>query len=621
MMKPMEYFKKSLKLCFLLLLCTMLLPACEYDSDDDNFHELQKPTEQVEIGVDLAGVNPKETIYLYENSFLYYTLHTGGKEVVAQKFYLDGKEISLAPGDRGVYLHATADNSIHDLKLVMGLPTGSGSLAEYAGYEMYVGEFNFKVRFVPVSTISLNIRQTLDEQNHLKLVWDKPEGYEVESYYVYNGDVGYPKPKAIITNPDQTYYVDKNYAYGYKFYIIIAKLKNGNEVVIREDFLVRYTNVNQDNFEIERISPDKFKIKWTNPNPFPCKYVFRSLYDNKVTVLEGATELVIPAEIFPSISYNFHLYILPAEANSSQYESYGLVWGSFGDKKVGYNFSYVADPVNSMLLGLDYTNLFRYDLSKMDLQGVIKHNLILHSGCKVKTSNKGLVAIDDHNGTVRVYSNSTLTNQLAAVNTAGFDFYLTDADQLLATSYDGFSLYDVHTSNLICSKKWNTTDEWTSMVKVFTRISVDGKYIYTVRANYSSNAQIAELYQLTEADTLRLVRSQDAVNITNIEFNPVKANEVVIQYSDFRFAILDVITGDTVTGYGTFLNIDALTGNLMYYGADIQNGQSNIYVWDTAYKKVLYKFTTAYSDIYARLYNNQLLFNGYCVDLSKMTYQ
>ena len=63
MMKPMEYFKKSLKLCFLLLLCTMLLPACTYDSDDDNFHELQKPTEQVEIGVDLAGVNPKETIY------------------------------------------------------------------------------------------------------------------------------------------------------------------------------------------------------------------------------------------------------------------------------------------------------------------------------------------------------------------------------------------------------------------------------------------------------------------------------------------------------------------------------------------------------------------------------
>ena len=486
---------------------------------------------------------------------------------------------------------------------------------------MYVGEFNFKVKFVPASTGSLNIRQTLDEQNHLKLVWDKPEGYEVESYYVYNGDVGYPKPKAIITNPDQTYYVDKNYAYGYKFYIIIAKLKNGNEVVIREDFLVRYTNVNQDNFEIERISPDKFKIKWTNPNPFPCKYVFRSLYDNKVTVLEGATELVIPAEIFPSISYNFHLYILPAEANSSQYESYGLVWGSFGDKKVGYNFSYVADPVNSMLLGLDYTNLFRYDLSKMDLQGVAKHNLILHSGCKVKTSNKGLVAIDDHNGTVRVYSNSTLTNQLAAVNTAGFDFYLTDADQLLATSYDGFSLYDVHTSNLICSKKWNSTDEWTSMVKVFTRISVDGKYIYTVRANYSSNAQIAELYQLTEADTLRLVRSQDAVNITNIEFNPVKANEVVIQYSDFRFSILDVVTGSIVNGYGTFLNVDALTGNLMYYGAEIQNGQFNLNVWDTEYKKVLYKLTTASMNIYARLYNNQLIFSGYCVDLSKMTYQ
>ena len=159
------------------------------------------------------------------------------------------------------------------------------------------------------------------------------------------------------------------------------------------------------------------------------------------------------------------------------------------------------------------------------------------------------------------------------------------------------------------------------MVKVFTRISVDGKYICTVRTNYSSNAQKTELYELTEADTLRLVRSQDAENITNIEFNPVKANEVVIQYSDFRFSILDVVTGSIVNGYGTFLNVDALTGNLMYYGAEIQNEQFNLYVWDTAYKKVLYKFTTASMNIYARLYNNQLIFSGYCVDLSKMTYQ
>ena len=61
-MEPMTSFKVSLKLLSFVLLCTLLLPTCAYDSDDDNFVDVPKPSEQFQIGIDLAGVDPDQVI-------------------------------------------------------------------------------------------------------------------------------------------------------------------------------------------------------------------------------------------------------------------------------------------------------------------------------------------------------------------------------------------------------------------------------------------------------------------------------------------------------------------------------------------------------------------------------
>lgn len=614
-------FRNKLLLYSISTLLSFTFHSCAYDSSDDNYIDIKKPDGNVNISIDLAGVNQSQTIYLYQNAYFYYTINAGGKNIIAQKFYLDGKELNTNPQDGGTYLSTgIADNQIHDLKLIMGLPTGTGSLAEYAGYEMYVGELNFKVKFVSSPDVNLNIRESVDENNYYKVEWDKPKDYDVECYKVYKGDYMSDNLIATITNPDQSYYVDKDYVYGYKFYTISAILKNGQQVSLTDRFTARHFDITENNFKTERISTNEMKIKWTNPNPYPCKYVLKYGNNNESKVIEGANEVTIPVDKFPTWSVSYSLYILPANADVTQYQTYPYTYGYFSDNQFNYGITYGADLTNNLLLSLGFDNLVKYNTSDFSIQSSVKHNLTLHTGCKVKVSNKGLVAISDLSNYVHIYSDNTLSKEIFFTNTQGNYFYLNNANQLLIEQYTGFDLYNITSGNKICSKRW-TPENPINDISVKTRISANGKYIYALCAEYLPEKHWAELYELQSDNTLHLIQTQSNVNIKSIEFNPIKDSEAIIQYNDNKFAIVDLSTGSTITIDGAFQNIDPFTGNLLYKGPEYANSQYNVYVLASDYKTLFMKIPLAninpYSD--AGLYNNNLIFNGYYLNLAKLT--
>jgi hypothetical protein len=614
-------FRNKLLLYSISALLSFPFHSCAYDSSDDNYHEIERPDGNVNISIDLAGVNTSQTIYLYQNAYFYYTINTGGKKIIAQKFYLDGKELNTNPQDGGTYLSTgIADNQIHDLKLIMGLPTGTGSLAEYAGYEMYVGELNFKVKFVSSPDVNLNIRESVDENNYYKVEWDKPKDYDVECYKVYKGDYMSDNLVATINNPDQSYYVDKDYVYGYKFYTISAILKNGQQVSLTDRFTARHFDITENSFKAERISTSEMKIKWTNPNPYPCKYVLKYGYNDDIKVIEGTTETTIPVDKFPTWSENFSLYILPANADVTQYQTYPHAYGAFSDSKLNYEMTYGADLANNLLLGLSFNNLFKYNASDFSVESSIKHNLNLHSGCEVKASNKGQVAISDLSNYVHIYSDNTLSKEIFFTNTQGNDFYLDNANHLLIEQYTGFDLYNITSGNKIYTKRW-TPENPTKNIIVKTRISANGKYIYALCGEYLPQKHWAELYELQSDNTLRLIQTQNEVNIKSIEFNPIKDSEAIIQYNDNKFAIVNLSTESTITIDGTFQNIDPFTGNLLFKGSEYANSQYNVYVLASDYKTLFMKIPLANINPYAdtRLYNNNLIFNGYYLNLAKLT--
>ena len=285
--------------------------SCEYDSNDFNYVHLEKPKEEMQMGIDLAGVNPLELIYISNQSTFTYSLFTNGHDILFLEFFLDGIPIESNQQTGVLYLdRSITDNKIHELKLVIAFKTGTGSLAEYAKYETYAGEYIFKIKMFSFSN-NLNIRETINSNNNLKIEWDKPLNYEVTGYKIYKGD-NRGELLASIINPNETYFIDTDYAYGYKPYTIVAEIKNSFNLSVQDHLIVNYSNMTEKDFETRRISKNEISIKWKNPNLFPCKYVLTyGSNKEKIIIEDGVNEVVIPANDFPRWSESFSLYILP----------------------------------------------------------------------------------------------------------------------------------------------------------------------------------------------------------------------------------------------------------------------------------------------------------------------
>lgn len=609
---------------FLLLIVFALgLHSCEFDSSDDNYIHIEKPKDEIQLGVDLAGVNPEDIIYVYNNSSFRYTLYTDNKEVLIRQFFLDGNPIETNQ-QTGIAVIKTdiIDKEIHELKLVMSLKTESGSLAEYAGLEMYTGEFSFKIKFIPYSD-KLNIRETTDSNGNLKLEWDKPQDYEITGYDIYNGEYAFGELLASINNPNETHFVDLDYAYGYKHYTIVAKVKNSFDLTVQDNIAVRYWNLTEDDFETYRISANELYIKWDNPNPFPCKYVLtHGFYGEKIIIENDVNEIIIPVRDFPGWSETFSLYILPKTADINRYDHYSYTYASYSDERFGGIF-FSGDTKNKQICALEFDYLNCFDISSMQKIGSVKHNLRLHTGCRVQVSADGKIAINDADNFIHIYSNSSLTNKVACLDVGGYPFYLMSNNKVFVAERSGFKIYDAANNDVVCSKKWESLAVNGEIVTT-TSISPDGKYAYVQCREYAwaSDTKVwTELLEINHSDVTLLEKTEGDTNIQSVSFNPLKSAEAIIQYSPYyvnKFVIVDVLTKEKKEIKGEFMNIDPFTGNLLYKG-DTYNQDNVVYVLDKTYTEKLMVLKLANLAVSGpRLYNNNIFFSGYYLNLRNL---
>lgn len=609
---------------FLFPIFTVSLLSCEFNSDDDNFVFLEKPGEEIQIGIELTGINPAELIYAYNNTYFSYSLNTGGKNIFLRQFYLDGQPLETDQNTGIGYLNThIADNDTHELKLAIALKTGTGSLAEYAGYEMYTGEFIFKIKIIPFSD-KLNIRETRSQNNNLKLEWDKPADYEVWGYEVYEGDNHFGKLLTRITDPDETFFTNPDYAYGYKLYTVVAYVKNSFDITVVDNITVNHSNMMEENFEMYRTSLNELVIKWDNPNPFPCKYVLEYGYDNTIKIEDGVNEAIIPIPEFPSWSNLFTLYIIPESADIDQYAYYSCINVWYSDKQFSA-ISFECDPVNNMLHGLTFTSLNSYDLSSMEKAGSSKHNLTLHTGCKLQVTNQGMIAISDVENNVHIYSDYSLKNEIIVLNSGIYPFHLVSGNKLLIEERNGFRIHDVTTGAVICSRSWQSERPGGETIPSAT-ISPDGKYVYVLCMDYHSVSpadQWTELYEIDANHSLQLLEKTKTADIQSVSFHPVKSTEVIIQYLPYtqnKFIIMDILTKEQKEIKGEFMNIDPFTGNLLFRGEEYLHSDPVLYVRDKNYAKEIIKLKLDFNNTAAPsyLFRNCLFFNNHYLNLSHL---
>lgn len=604
-----------MKKLFLFFSLVFLLTSCEWDgSGEDNYVDVEKPPATINPTVDLAGINPEEVIQIANESYLTYTLYSGGHDLIEQKFYLDGVEkpySTLGLNEYSLYLEGyPVDGVIHDLRIVMALKTNSGSLAEILQAEYYTGEYNFKLKFFNKNeSPDLNVRQSLSENKYLELQWDRPEGMDIEKYEVYTGGIWNPVLLATIYNLDETRFVDKDYHYGWKVYTVKAVPSNSIGMSgISQDYTAEYTIFNQD-YITAVLTSEVLKIAWTAANPYPTKYVV-AISGNSYPIELGKTSIEIPRPYFPDESTytTCRIYLLPTDANVSEYEKYPYADFYYSDKQTSQYpyWTQFFDPESGTIVALRNRNFYKYNPQNYYMElvksGTLPDNISYPDpfvNDSYSYAGNGMVAIRGNRlGTEAIYlfQNSDFKEVIKTFDILPDRFCISDTHLFYIKGRTLYAL-NINTGQIDDQKVFDTLyDSASNLI-----ISSDGKYLI----NYSSviDHWWYTIYEFNNNKLQEIKHGDTQVRL--ICFNPVNESQIFFHDYDNRFFVMDVATQNvskTIEKY-RYLHSDPYSGNVLCYEYET----NSLNVLDKNLSNLLYKVECS---VYSPNPNDFLLMNN-----------
>lgn len=303
---------KLIKPCCYLLLAFVLL-SCDYKFNEDYYVEIEKPPQEIPVTIYLSDVNEDQNIYIYQSTRIYYHIDAEARPLLSVEVQVDNNYISYGEDENGLYFYL--DYPYWDYKpsstLTMDIQIlpNSGSLAEKLGLERYVINKEFIVVYLEQPTIDLKVKQGKSSDGYLQISWENPEVPHAKVDY-YTISPNYYDEKKIVY-PENPVYIDKEYLYGYKEFIITVYFKNDKLDPHYYYYTVEYQYGEDTKFTYELLENYKLKISWT-PNEYRCKYICNFYYDNKI--IETVDNSVIIDQFrFPIDNLYFEIYLLSTE--------------------------------------------------------------------------------------------------------------------------------------------------------------------------------------------------------------------------------------------------------------------------------------------------------------------
>lgn len=596
--------KYSINLIFTISLFSCLLfYSCEWDNNDENYIEREKP-EDIVIGIDLAGVEEDKVIYIYNNSYLYYSLSTQGKTVLQTDYYLDGNSIGTDISQ--VFLSVDQiDDKEHNLKLVITLKSGSGSIADFANMEFYVGEYNFKIRFIEQASPEnrLKVSNALDENNYFKLIWDKP-ALPVDRYEIYNVTWWGETDKFITTiSPDQNWYVDKNYIYGFQQYKVVAYVSNSLDIQFEGFHTVKYNTFNEDNFEVKIIGLDKAKLTFTNPNPYPFCLVVKDR-SGRIYKMRNENSVLLEKSLFPASGEVLDTYLLPADYEGEDYSNFANFHFYYSDDHLQERPNVITvDQVKKQLISSRFSNFYVYDKNLEVINSAyIPYDFSTES--QINSLINGLVAIQDINHFIHIYSDNTINKELQIFPLNYTDKFATGKNMIAIADMENniLSIYDAATGTNLFVNAYEKEQNYSRAFVPY--LSYDDKFIAILNYDFNNRLGWYKFYEISD-NVLIEKKSETNASVTGFFFNYNKPDEVIIRYNT-GFDIVDLATMQTKKSIvGNFRNIDVVTGNLLYKVNSTTEALTEQYVvLAPNYTDEVISFATS-------IYSNPSLFNNY----------
>ncbi len=260
--------------------------SCEYETEQDYFVNLTKPSEDIKATINLQNITENETIYIYTATSMGYNVDTDDRRLLDISFTLDDRVIASQANI--IYISPYSfDDKDHILKVKISLSSNTGSLAEKLHLEQYTGEFSYKIKFVKTD-LKLNISQQTTEDGFLKLIWDKPDLQQtpIDKYVISYYDSESQTTKEFEVK-DNTFFVDDTYIYGFREYIIKTYFEDNKIQTWTDYFIAEYKELTIDDLNLdlhqERTQEGCFKLIWNNPQimRMPVKKYILEYYDEQ----------------------------------------------------------------------------------------------------------------------------------------------------------------------------------------------------------------------------------------------------------------------------------------------------------------------------------------------------
>ncbi len=245
---------KNFRYYLILLLVTLFIGSCSYESDDYYSPPVNLNPKSPDIQIVTLNL-AADSVFIYWDKEVVFDFKTDDQKIHGVKFILDGKEYYTTYNNSGVFsfTYFMLSHGIHRLVVEVYTETGSGSLADELGYEQFVFS---KEWVVEVYRNIYNELISYPENGFLKLAWPPYKSSDFVEYKITRGGSAAGFEVGRTTN---TSFIDSSYiGEGEMYYIEVIR---ANEAAVQWGTIPVHSGKPRLNFSASR--ENEYKLHWT----------------------------------------------------------------------------------------------------------------------------------------------------------------------------------------------------------------------------------------------------------------------------------------------------------------------------------------------------------------------
>ncbi|QQS35987.1 MAG: hypothetical protein IPM56_17390 [Ignavibacteriales bacterium] len=172
---------------FLIALSFLFVISCEYSPTETYFKEIVIP----EPDIDLQILNEDELNFLRGRVFVQFSSVLNGRNIIRIKTYLNNSLINNFYDTTGtVEINTTSHpDGPYELTFQLFTTTGTGSLADLAGAEVFILTKKYNVQFYNAPVITPQITEMILSGSDLHVKWNRYNGSGFQKYVLLYNDV------------------------------------------------------------------------------------------------------------------------------------------------------------------------------------------------------------------------------------------------------------------------------------------------------------------------------------------------------------------------------------------------------------------------------------------------